>query len=105
MKTRLLLGVGAAVLLGSAPLGAQEGPDGEALYQSVCRNCHGPTARGMASFPKLAGNTAEYLETRLRQYRAGEQLGPNTALMQPLAADLSDEEIESLAAYIATSFD
>ena len=93
-------GVAAGEELMTADLAA-----GEELYQSVCRNCHGPTAKGMASFPKLAGNDAEYLTIQLEEYRAGTMLGPNTALMAPHAKDLSDEEIANLAAYIATEFD
>lgn len=75
---------------------------GEEYYAAVCSNCHGPAAKGMASFPKLTGHDAEFLITRLEQYRAGETVGPNTALMAPIAADLSDEDIANLAAYIAT---
>ena len=95
----------AAIWLCAAPAHAEGEADGEALYQSVCRNCHGPTAMGMASFPKLAGQPAEYLRGRLEQYRAGEKVGYNTALMAPHAAELSDEDIEALASYIATAFE
>ena len=38
---------------------------GEEIYQGVCKNCHGPTAKGMASFPKLAGLAPEHLVARL----------------------------------------
>ena len=78
---------------------------GEELYQSVCRNCHGPTAKGMASFPKLAGHEAQYLSTQLAEYRAGQTLGYNTALMAPHAKALSDADILNLVAYITTEFD
>jgi len=105
MKTKVLLNVAAAAMLGAVQVHAQDNTAGEALYQSVCKNCHGPTARGMASFPKLSGQTSEYLAMRLEQYRAGEKVGPNTPLMQPLAVVLSDEDIANLAAYISTSFD
>jgi len=105
MNKTVLIKIGAALLLCSTHAGAQDVAAGETAYQSVCRNCHGPTAKGMASFPKLAGSTVEYLEERLQQYRAGEQVGANTALMRPHAVDLSDEDIANLAAYIATSFE
>lgn len=78
---------------------------GEDLYQTVCRNCHGPTAKGMASFPRLAGHDAQFLSTQLAEYRAGETLGPNTLLMAPHAKKLSDADIVNLAAYIADEFD
>lgn len=76
--------------------------DAEKKYKRVCRACHGPTAQGAASFPKLADKSQEHLVMRLEQYRAGEKIGPNTALMAPNAAKLSDEDIAGLAAYIVT---
>ncbi|MCP1167716.1 c-type cytochrome [Limimaricola litoreus] len=74
---------------------------GEELYQDTCKNCHGPKAQGMASFPKLTGHEATYLVERLTAYREGEKVGPNTALMAPMAADLTDEDIARLALYIS----
>ena len=85
--------------------GAPDVAAGETLYQAVCRNCHGPKAKGMASFPKLTGFDAEHLTMRLEQYRAGETVGPNTPLMAPMAVGLSDEDIANLAAYITETFD
>lgn len=77
---------------------------GKKIYSSVCKNCHGPTGKGMASFPRLSDKDADYIASRLKQYRAGETVGPNSPLMIPQAAKLSDDEIASLAAYISTSF-
>lgn len=77
---------------------------GESVYQKDCKTCHGPTAKGMAVFPKLAGNSADYLVSRLNKYRAGESVGPNTPLMAPIAKKLSDEDIANVAAYIAATF-
>lgn len=84
-----------------------DGPDlaaGAALYAETCANCHGRAGRGMASFPSIAGREAEYLAERLVQYRAGERVGPNSLLMIPMAADLSDADIADLAAYVSTTF-
>jgi len=105
MPARILAMTAAFVMTCAPAARAQDASGGEALYQGLCRNCHGPTAQGMASFPKLAHQSEAYLVERLKQYRAGEKVGPNTALMQPNAADLSDAEIASVAAYIATNFD
>lgn len=94
----LLLSFGTAYASDKAPMAAKE------KYASVCKNCHGPTGAGMASFPKLTGRDAEYISARLKQYRAGEKVGPNTPLMRPHAANLSDDEIADLATYIAGNF-
>ena len=75
-----------------------------AMYAETCAQCHGRAGRGMASFPSIAGRDAGYIEERLEQYRAGETVGPNSALMKPVAAELSDEEIVSLAAFVAENF-
>jgi len=86
----------------AGPLAAQDIAAGESLYAKDCRACHGPRAQGMASFPRLTGLGEEHLVSRLEQYRAGERVGANSALMQPNAADLTDEEIANVAAFIAT---
>lgn len=105
MKTRVLITAFAAGLLGTVSASAQDVAAGEELYKKVCRNCHGPKAQGMASFPRLAGNTVQYIAMRLQQYRAGEMVGPNTPLMAPHAAHLTDEDIANVATLIATTFD
>lgn len=105
MEFRAHVIVCALAAITATPAAAQDLASGEALYQKSCRNCHGPRAQGMASFPKLSHQSEEYLVMRLEQYRAGEKVGPNSALMEPNARSLSDEDITDLAAYIATSFD
>lgn len=74
---------------------------GKGLY-AACASCHGQAGQGMGIFPKVAGQTAEYIAGRLKQYRAGEQVGPTSALMMPQAMSLSDEAIADLSAYIST---
>jgi len=46
----------------------------------------------------------DYIAKRLKQYRAGEKVGSNSALMMPNAANLSDAEIANLATYISQNF-
>ena len=77
---------------------------GETLYAAECAQCHGRTGRGVASFPSITGRDAEYISHMLILYRAGETVGPNTALMRQVAVDLSDTDIADLAAYISAEF-
>lgn len=104
MKTKILILLGLICPLGAAHAQGEDMEAAGKTFASVCSNCHGPTGRGMASFPSLAGRDAEYISTRLEQYRSGEKVGPNSALMMPMAADLSDSDIAGLATYISTEF-
>jgi cytochrome c553 len=90
----------AVMILPAASAGAQDLDAGEELYQSVCRNCHGRTGKGLASYPSLLDHEGDFLAKQLETYRAGERIGPNSALMMPVASDLSDRDIENLVAYI-----
>lgn len=101
---------GTAILLALAvPAFAQDSSAadtaaGEKMYASSCAQCHGRTGRGMASFPSVEGQEEDYLANRLEQYREGEDVGPNSGLMKPVAAKLSDEDIANLSAFIAANF-
>lgn len=87
-----------------SPVAAAENSDTAAQFAAECAQCHGRAARGMASFPSLLGKSEEHLAERLHSYRERERVGPNSMLMFGPAADLSDEDIAALAAYIATEF-
>ena len=104
MKTPILLITGAALALGSAQVQADDISAGRDMYSQSCAQCHGASGKGMASFPSLQDRDADYITKRLEQYRGGERVGSNTGLMASFAADLSDEEIANLAAYISTEF-
>ncbi len=90
---------GGATALADADLDA-----GEEIFKQSCRNCHGPRAQGMASFPRLAGLEADHLLGRLQQYHAGERVGPGSPLMIPVAKALSEDEMRDVSAYIASAF-
>lgn len=86
----------------SIPANANDVEVGQTLYKKECRACHGPTAKGLASYPKLVGQSAEYLVDKLTRYKAGEKFGPNTPLMAPRAKKLSEEDIANISAFIAS---
>ena len=73
---------------------------GEAKFMKNCKQCHGPAGMGLASYPKISGLEIAYIIDRLETYRAGIEIGPNSALMIMMAQPLSDVEIANLAAYL-----
>ena len=75
---------------------------GEKRYAVNCGNCHGPGGMGLASYPKISGKEVAYLTDRLKTYRSGKRIGPNSDLMIMMAKPLTDVEIDNLAAYLAT---
>lgn len=101
MKLAVTITAFLITLMGSSPAFAEDAAAGQALYKKACASCHGPTGKGMASFPKLVGHPAEYLTERLEGYRAGKKYGPNTALMAPMAKSLSDDDIGNVVAFLA----
>jgi len=66
----------------------------------VCEACHGPDGKSVApTYPNLAGQHESYLIKALADYRAGRRSNP---IMAPMAANLSDQDIEDLAAWFAS---
>lgn len=84
----------------AAPAAAGAAEDGHGLYTAKCVTCHGPTGEGVGKNPKLAGLKVADIKARLADYRAGKQMGPQTAIMAATAKTLSDAQIDALASYI-----
>ena len=65
----------------------------------ACATCHGQHGEGGAegAYPRLAGLPAGYIETQLKAFRNGGRASP---LMAPMAAGLSDADIDAVAAYL-----
>jgi len=78
----------------------QDTPNGASIY-STCMGCHGAGGEGGVG-PKLAGQLKADLIAKLHRYKAGEQVGPMTGMMAPMAQPLSDADIDAVADYIST---
>lgn len=67
----------------------------------VCAACHGKDGNTPIdpSYPKLAGQYANYLERSLKNYKTGAR---KNAIMAAQAAQLSNKDIENLSAYYAS---
>tara|TARA_B100000579_G_C22751540_1_gene814285 strand:- start:75 stop:455 length:381 start_codon:yes stop_codon:yes gene_type:complete len=96
----LLFGILVFFILSSSYAWSGDIEAGKARYAQNCGNCHGPGGMGLASYPKLKGKEIPYLVDKLKTYRAGTRIGPNSDLMIMMAQPLSDVEIANLAAYL-----
>jgi cytochrome c553 len=82
---------------GNAAAGAQKA--------TVCFACHGANGTSVApTFPRLAGQRADYLYHRLVSFNHADPKDPyySKSPMTALAAKLSDEDMRDLATYFAT---
>lgn len=65
-----------------------------------CGQCHGAEGLGAgADFPRLAGQSALYIEKTLRSWKAGDRKNDPGGVMADVANRLSDDQIKSVAAY------
>ena len=73
---------------------------------AACAACHGADGNAPidASYPKLGGQYADYIEHSLQAYRSGDRGGsPTTDLMGGQAKGLTDQQIADLAAYFSSA--
>ncbi|MBC3383037.1 cytochrome c4 [Pseudomonas sp. SWRI12] len=67
---------------------------------AVCGACHGPDGNSMApNFPKLAGQGERYLTKQLKEIKDGKRV---VLEMTGLLTNLSDQDLEDIAAYFAS---
>jgi cytochrome c553 len=69
----------------------------------LCVACHG--AKGLSAiptYPNLAGQNEAYLVSALKSYKNKDRKGGAASIMQMQAANLSDSDIDNLAAYYAS---
>ena len=67
-----------------------------------CASCHGPDLKGLGEVPHLTGRSPMYVFRQLNDIKIGARAGTNAELMQPVVANLSQEDMLAVAAYLAT---
>ena len=70
---------------------------------NTCAACHGPQGQGGLG-PKLQGQTADEIISKLLAYKAGETLGPQSMLMWPTAKQLTEGQIGAIGVYISQGY-
>jgi len=100
-RTILVSLVAAALALSSGTASAANGNAADGKTKSAaCAACHGTDGNGIApNYPALAGQYQDYLAQVLHEYKDGQR---TNAIMNGMAAPLSDQDIKDLAAYFSS---
>jgi cytochrome c553 len=82
---------------------------GEALVKTggagktiQCAICHGDDLKGLGEVPRLAGLQPVYMARQLICMQNGSSAGAATALMKKVVANLSEDDIISISAYLGS---
>jgi cytochrome c553 len=88
-------------------------PEGKKIYEEgvpsanvpPCASCHQPDGKGADAFPRLAGQLHDYVYRKLTNWdkeRGQNKDKPdNSAIMQPIAHNLTDAQVRAVAAYVS----
>ncbi len=101
MKKIALIASTAVLVLGMGTASA----GGADLYAAKgCGGCHGADANSpiMPTYPKLAGQSKEYVAGQMKDIKSGARSNGGSAAMKGVMAGVSDAEIKEIAAWIST---
>ncbi len=101
MKMLSTLVMASALILSANALAAGDPAKGKATFAAKgCIGCHGAGGVSTApAYPTLKGRSAAFVKENLTNFRSGKR---KNATMNAMAASLTDEDIENLAAYIGS---
>lgn len=102
----IALSIAALALVGfsGSSIGGEKEEAGKTVYAAKgCAACHGPAGVAtLPQYPNLAGQNAPYAVLALKAYKEGQRNSANAAVMKPMSMLLTDDEIENVAAYLAS---
>lgn len=67
----------------------------------ACVGCHQPQGAGHLAYPRIGGQHVQYLTQQLKNFASGERSNDVSRFMRVVAKRMNDEEIDSVAAYLA----
>jgi cytochrome c553 len=67
---------------------------------AACASCHGPSALGTNSLPRLAGQFSTYIENQLKQFNQRERTNDN-AVMHSIASKMTALEMAAVSEYLS----
>jgi cytochrome c553 len=88
--------------LGSVARGKDLATTGGSGKTITCHICHGEGLKGLGEVPAIAGMSPLYVVRQLNDIKTGARAGISAALMQATVANLTEEDIVALAAYLAS---
>ena len=68
----------------------------------ACNICHGEGMKGLANVPRIAGLHPIYIARQLHLFKEGDRTGPDSALMKKPLANLTNDDILNVSAYVAS---
>jgi cytochrome c553 len=67
-----------------------------------CAICHGPMLKGIAEIPSIVGRAPIYVFRQLNDIKSGNRSGGNVELMKLVVANLSEDDMIAIAAYLGS---
>jgi cytochrome c553 len=75
---------------------------GESGKTVACALCHGEALKGLGEVPRLAGLQPLYVARQLFDMQYGSSAGNAAALMKPVVANLSEDDIIAISSYLGS---
>lgn len=94
--------VTAYVPVGSIARGQALVTSGGAGKTVPCGICHGPDLRGLGPIPSIAGRSPSYIVRQLYDFQHGARVGEWSPLMARVVTNFTDQDLVSIAAYLAS---
>ena len=88
-----------AIERGSIPASRYSSPGIASAGVPACASCHGRQGQGNATFPRLAGQHADYIVKQLVVFQRTVDR-PEGSIMKTVAHSLTRENIDDVAAYL-----
>jgi len=96
----------------AAPFDEAKAAAGRELYKGgdlqegipACQSCHGPTGAGIAGigYPQVGGQYVDYTLAQLKAFKSGARSNDDKRMMRDIVAQLSEQQLEQVANYIAS---
>src|SRR6185503_2777627 len=71
---------------------------------TACTTCHGLDLMGVADVPPIAGRSPSYMVRQMWDMQQGTRNGASAMLMKLVVANLTEDDLVAIAAYVASRF-